>query len=173
MQRIPESFVCPVDSLASTLREQLAYNRDSDSLTTSPSSSSVDTCSSQKLFQSLSKSSGSPVHQQTNVTGEVREPGEGSSFSETEGCSEDPKIGRSVTDGELRDRVINPLSHHGVSIEAHVNECTLAFCSLMNLFFPSIVSEFVPLVPSFKPLSKPTTNFSFKLGFYFETESGC
>ncbi|XP_030574150.1 SAM and SH3 domain-containing protein 1 isoform X2 [Archocentrus centrarchus] len=111
VQRKP--VVCPVDSLASTLQEQLTYNRDSDSLTTSPSSSSVDTCSSQKIFQTLMKSSGSPVHQQNNVAGEVREPGEGSSFSETEGCSEEPKIARSVTDGELRDRILNPLSHHG------------------------------------------------------------
>ncbi|XP_039898407.1 SAM and SH3 domain-containing protein 1 isoform X1 [Simochromis diagramma] len=111
LQRKP--LVCPVDSLASTLQEQLSYNRDPDSLTTSPSSSSVDTCSSQKTFQTLSKSSGSPIHQETNIAGEVREPGEGSSFSETEGCSEEPKIARSVTDGALRHPVLNPLSHHG------------------------------------------------------------
>ncbi|XP_022072653.2 SAM and SH3 domain-containing protein 1 isoform X5 [Acanthochromis polyacanthus] len=115
VQRKPA--VCPVDSLASALQEQLAYDRDSDSLTTSPSSSSLDTCSSQKIFQAFSKSSGSPGHQQTGVAAaDVREAAEesGSSFSEMEGCNEEEsKIARSVTDGELRDRVLNPLSHHG------------------------------------------------------------
>ncbi|KAM9341568.1 SAM and SH3 domain-containing protein 1 [Symphorus nematophorus] len=108
--------VCPVDSLASALREQLTYDRDSDSLTTSPSSSSLDTCSSQKIFQVFSKSSGSPIHQEMSVAGEVREAGEGSgsSFSETDGCNgEETKIARSVTDGELRHRSLNSLSHHG------------------------------------------------------------
>ncbi|XP_040917418.1 SAM and SH3 domain-containing protein 1 isoform X2 [Toxotes jaculatrix] len=108
--------VCPMDSLASALQEQLMYERDSDSLTTSPSSSSLDTCSSQKIFQTFSKSSESPIHQATNVTEEVREAGEGSgsSFSETEGCHEEEhKLARSVTDGELRHRILSPLSHHG------------------------------------------------------------
>lgn len=112
--------VCPVDSLASSLQEQLLYDRDSDSLTTSPSSSSLDTCSSQKIFQVFSKCSESPIHPETNVTREVGEAGEGSgsSFSETDGCTEEePKIARSVTDGELRHRVLSPLSHHGVSTE--------------------------------------------------------
>ncbi|XP_030299781.1 SAM and SH3 domain-containing protein 1 isoform X3 [Sparus aurata] len=107
--------VCPVDSLTSALREQLTYDRDSDSLTTSPSSSSLDTCSSQKIFQAFSKSGGSPAHQETSVAGEAGEAGEGSgsSFSEMDGCNEEPKIARSVTDGELRHRILNPLSHHG------------------------------------------------------------
>ncbi|XP_054469921.1 SAM and SH3 domain-containing protein 1 isoform X2 [Anoplopoma fimbria] len=107
--------VCPVDSLASALRDQLTYDRDSDSLTTSPSSSSLDTCSSQKIFQALSKC-GSPVHQETSVAVEVREAGEGSgsSFSEMEGSNnEEPKLARSVTDGELRHRILSPLSQHG------------------------------------------------------------
>lgn len=115
-----KSAVCPVDSLASALREQLTYDRDSDSLTTSPSSSSLDTCSSQKIFQVFSKSDGRPLHQETSVAGELREAGEGSvsSFSETEGCNnEEPKIARSLTEGELRHRILNPLSHHGVSTE--------------------------------------------------------
>ncbi|XP_071354890.1 SAM and SH3 domain-containing protein 1 isoform X2 [Trachinotus anak] len=108
--------VCPADSLATALQEQLVYDRDSDSLTTSPSSSSLDTCSSQKIFQAFNKSSESPIPQETNVALEVREGGEGSgsSFSEAEVCNEEePKIARSVTDGELRHRVVNPLSHHG------------------------------------------------------------
>ncbi|KAM6912216.1 SAM and SH3 domain-containing protein 1 [Xenentodon cancila] len=106
--------VCPVDSLASALQEQLANDRDSDSLTTSPSSSSLDTCSSQKFFQAFGKSNGSPILQKTGVPAEVREAGEGSSFSETDGCNDnEPKIARSVTDGELRHRVLGSLSHHG------------------------------------------------------------
>lgn len=122
--------VCPMDSLASALREQLTYDRDSDSLTTSPSSSSLDTCSSQKIFQAFSKSSGSPIHQETSVAGEVREAGEGSgsSFSEMEGSNdEEPKIPRSVTDGELRHRILSPLNHHGVStVETLFRNCHLA-----------------------------------------------
>lgn len=109
-----------MDSLASALQEQLTYDRDSDSLTTSPSSSSLDTCSSQKIFQVFSKSNGSPVHPDTSVAGEVREAGEGSgsSFSETEGCNnQEAKIARSVTEGELRHRILSPLSHHGVSTD--------------------------------------------------------
>ncbi|XP_071380580.1 SAM and SH3 domain-containing protein 1 isoform X2 [Centroberyx affinis] len=114
MQKKPA--VCPVDSLASALREQLTYDRDSDSLTTSPSSSSLDTCSSQKIFKAFSKSSGSPSHlQEKGLEGEAREAGRGSgsSLSETEGNEEEPKIARSVTDGELRRRALSPLSHHG------------------------------------------------------------
>lgn len=43
-----------VDSLASALRDQLTHDlRDSDSLTTSPSSSSLDTCSSNTHTRSL------------------------------------------------------------------------------------------------------------------------
>ncbi|XP_072221424.1 SAM and SH3 domain-containing protein 1 isoform X2 [Leuresthes tenuis] len=108
-------LVCPVDSLASALQEQLSYDRDSDSMTTSHSSSSLDTCSSQKIFQAFSKPSGSPVHQEARVEEEeVREAGEGSSFSEAEPCNdEEPKLARSVTDGELRHRLLGSLGHHG------------------------------------------------------------
>ncbi|XP_047466600.1 SAM and SH3 domain-containing protein 1-like isoform X2 [Mugil cephalus] len=109
--------VCPVDSLASALHEQLAYDRDSDSLTTSPSSSSLDTCSSHKILQpNFTKCSGSPVPQEAAALGEVREAGEGSgsSFSEAEGSSDaETRIARSVTDGELRHRLLSPLSHNG------------------------------------------------------------
>lgn len=131
--------VCPVDSLASALQEQFIYDRDSDSLTTSPSSSSLDTCSSQKIFQAFGKSNESPVHQETNVAGELREAGEGSgsSFSETEGCNEEePKIARSVTEGELRHRILSPLSHHGVSTEEPLHkDCCLASCVLLILLY--------------------------------------
>ncbi|KAM4624711.1 SAM and SH3 domain-containing protein 1-like [Polymixia lowei] len=108
---------CPVDSLASALREQLAYERDSDSLTTSPSSSSLDTCSSHKIFRAFSKpGAGSLGRQEKGLGGEARETGggSGSSLSETEGRDEEePKIARSVTDGELRRRGLSPLGHHG------------------------------------------------------------
>ncbi|XP_019133416.2 SAM and SH3 domain-containing protein 1 isoform X2 [Larimichthys crocea] len=126
---------CPVDSLASAMREQLTYNRDSDSLTTSPSSSSLDTCSSQKIFQVSSKSGGSPVHQETSVAEEAGEAGEGSgsSFSETEGCNdEEPKIARSVTDGELRHR--NLLSHHG-------RACSFGGFDLTNRSVHAVISD--------------------------------
>ncbi|KAG7229109.1 hypothetical protein INR49_013051 [Caranx melampygus] len=129
--------VCPVDSLASSLQEQLVYDRDSDSLTTSPSSSSLDTCSSQKIFQAFSKSSESPIHPGTNVTREVREAGEGSgsSFSETDGCTEEePKIARSVTDGELRHRMLSPLSHHG-------RACSFGGFDLTNRSVHTLISE--------------------------------
>ncbi|TKS87001.1 SAM and SH3 domain-containing protein 1 [Collichthys lucidus] len=126
---------CPVDSLASAMREQLTYDRDSDSLTTSPSSSSLDTCSSQKIFQVSGKSGGSPVHQETSVAGEAGEAGEGSgsSFSETEGCNdEEPKIARSVTDGELRHR--NLLSHHG-------RACSFGGFDLTNRSVHAVISD--------------------------------
>lgn len=51
---------------------------------------------------------------------DVREAGEGSgsSFSEVEGSNDaETKIARSVTDGELRHRVLSPLTHNGVSTE--------------------------------------------------------
>lgn len=136
-----KSAICSVDSLVSALREQLTYDKDSDSLTTSPSSSSLDTCSSQKIFQGFSKkTSGSPIHQEMSVEGEIREAGEGSgtSFSETEVCNnEEPKIARSVTDGELRHRILNPLSHHGVSTEEPLLRDYLATQAVKCLFHPS------------------------------------
>ncbi|XP_040925243.1 SAM and SH3 domain-containing protein 1-like [Betta splendens] len=110
-----KSSVCAVESLASALEEQLTYGREADSLTASPSFSRLKNYSSQKLLQAFSASSGSSIHQQA-VTREVRETGEaGASFSsQIEVCNdEEPKICRSVTDGEIRHRILNPLSHHG------------------------------------------------------------
>lgn len=108
----------PVDSLASALEEQLSYDRDSDSLTTSPSTSSLDTCSSHRIYQVLGKCEGNPGHQEKSVPAEVRGGGEssGTCYPETEACSaEESKIPRSVTDGELKQRNPNPLTQHGVS----------------------------------------------------------
>lgn len=107
-----------MDALGSALEEQLSYDRDSDSLTTSPSTSSLDTCSSHRIYQVFGKSEGSPGHQEKSDPAEVRAGGEcsGACSPETEACSaEESKIPRSVTDGELKQRIPNPLSQHGVS----------------------------------------------------------
>ncbi|XP_061599911.1 SAM and SH3 domain-containing protein 1 isoform X2 [Cololabis saira] len=107
---VKKPAVFPVDSLASALQEQLADEPDSDSLTTSPSSSSLDTCSGHKFFRAFGRPGGSPVL--PKVPGEAREAGEGS--SETDGCNDDePKLARSATDGELRHRMLGSLSLHG------------------------------------------------------------
>lgn len=105
----------PVDSLALALEEQLSYDRDSDSVTTSPSTSSLDTCSSHRIYQVLSKCEGSPVHQDTSVTADVLGDSECRGFAEPQASNEKSKIPRSVTDGELKQRILNPLSQHGVS----------------------------------------------------------
>nr|XP_046223338.1 SAM and SH3 domain-containing protein 1 isoform X4 [Oncorhynchus gorbuscha] len=132
-----------VDSLASTLHNELTYDlQDSDNLTTSPSSSSLDACSSaththsldtvsitsQQLFRAFSKTGGSSPrcsspacspgsHPDTGPSGEGRATGAGgtgSSMSEIEvgGRGDGPRMARSVTDGEIR-RVLSPLSYHG------------------------------------------------------------
>ncbi|XP_035599389.1 SAM and SH3 domain-containing protein 1 isoform X2 [Oncorhynchus keta] len=120
-----------VDSQASALRDQLTHDlRDSDSLTTSPSSSSLDTCSSnthtrsldtvsstsQRLSTAFSKTGGSsPACSPGRCpSGDVRAGGSGYSLSEIEvgGGEDGPRMARSVTDGEIR-RVIGPLSYHG------------------------------------------------------------
>ncbi|XP_056152309.1 SAM and SH3 domain-containing protein 1-like [Lampris incognitus] len=125
---VQRKSACPAECLASTLQEQLMFEQDSDSLTTSPSSSSLDTCSSHRILRAFSRSTSggdgggggsgdSPSWQEKGSGGEAREAGEGSgsSLSEMEGChkEEEQKISRSVTDGELRRRALSPLSHHG------------------------------------------------------------
>ncbi|XP_064809335.1 SAM and SH3 domain-containing protein 1-like isoform X3 [Oncorhynchus masou masou] len=129
-----------VDSLASSLHNQLTYDlQDSDNLTTSPSSSSsLDACSSaththsldtvsitsQQLFRAFSKTGGSSPrssspacspgsHPDTGPSGEGAG-GTGSSMSEIEvgGRGDGPRMARSVTDGEIR-RELSPLSYHG------------------------------------------------------------
>lgn len=102
----------PVDSLSSALEEQLSYARDCDSLTTSPSTSSLDTCSSHRIDEAH------PGHQEKSVAPEERGGGQRSSTCcpEMEACSaEKSKIPRSVTDGELKQRIPNVLGQHGVS----------------------------------------------------------
>uniref|UniRef100_A0A8C1S1W5 SAM and SH3 domain containing 1b n=1 Tax=Cyprinus carpio TaxID=7962 RepID=A0A8C1S1W5_CYPCA len=90
------------DGLSSVLHKQLSLDRDSDSLTTSPSSSSLDTYSSHKLFKPTTGPCGA-------VSG--LDAGSGSSFSEADGEVE-PRLSRSVTDGEMR-QALSPSNYHG------------------------------------------------------------
>ncbi|KAM9704469.1 SAM and SH3 domain-containing protein 1a isoform 6-T6 [Menidia menidia] len=123
-------------SLPSLTHDQLSLDGDTDSLTTSPSSSSLDTWSGHKLVKTFSKSS--------STHGLIRPPrrtpasstapagsvsgiaGSGSSFSELDGCGLDDegKLSRSTTDGEMR-KALSSISH-GVSN----NEALYAFYGL-------------------------------------------
>lgn len=92
------------------------------------------------MSQAFKKPSGSPVHKETRGEVDVGEAGEGpgSSFSEMEGCdNEEPKIARSVTEGELRHRILSPLSQHGVSSEyiAAFIECYFGRCESCSTEF--------------------------------------
>lgn len=100
------------DGLASVL----CVDEDSDSLTTSPSSSSLDTYSGHKQFKPFNSSQGlSSPPTGPSVDPLVMDAGSRSSFSEAEGCcEEEPRITRSVTDGEMR-RALSPFKLHGVS----------------------------------------------------------
>ncbi|KAM9840391.1 SAM and SH3 domain-containing protein 1a isoform 4-T4 [Aulostomus maculatus] len=109
-------------SLPSLTHDQLSVDGDTDSLTTSPSSSSLDTWSGHKLVKTFSKSS--------STHGLIRPPrrnpvssgglggsisgvgGSGSSFSELDGCGldEEGKLSRSTTDGEMR-KALSSISH--------------------------------------------------------------
>ncbi|XP_073709211.1 SAM and SH3 domain-containing protein 1a isoform X4 [Garra rufa] len=106
---------CTDSSLSSLAQEQLSLDGDTDSLTTSPSTSSLDAW---KPAHKLVKTSGTHPH------GLIRPPrkssagsglgvvgGSGSSFSEVEGVGDDnAKVSRSVTDGEMR-KALSSLSH--------------------------------------------------------------
>uniref|UniRef100_A0A8C7XBH7 Sterile alpha motif domain-containing protein 5 n=1 Tax=Oryzias sinensis TaxID=183150 RepID=A0A8C7XBH7_9TELE len=109
-------------SLPSLAHDQLSLDGDADSLTTSPSSSSLDTWSGHKLVKTFSKSS--------STHGLIRPPrrtpagssalggsvsgvtGSGSSFSELDACELDDegKLSRSSTDGEMR-KALSSISH--------------------------------------------------------------
>ncbi|CAI5683797.1 unnamed protein product [Oreochromis niloticus] len=109
-------------SLPSLTHDQLSLDGDTDGLTTSPSSSSLDTWSGHKLVKTFNKSS--------STHGLIRPPrrtpvgssalggsipgvtGSGSSFSELDGCGldDDGKLSRSTTDGEMR-KALNSISH--------------------------------------------------------------
>ncbi|KAG1963995.1 SAM and SH3 domain-containing protein 1a isoform X8 [Pimephales promelas] len=98
---------CTDSSLSSLAQEQLSLDGDTDSLNTSPSTSSLDAW---KPAHKLVKTPGAHPH------GLIRPPrkssagsglgvvgGSGSSFSELEGLADDnAKVSRSATDGEMR-----------------------------------------------------------------------
>ncbi|XP_041106240.1 SAM and SH3 domain-containing protein 1-like isoform X9 [Polyodon spathula] len=88
---------------------QLSLEEDSDSLTTSQSSSSLDTWSGHKLVKTFGKSSSSHA-----LIWPSKKSGSGSSFSSgVEGCGEEDqvqKVSRSMTDGEMR-RAFSPINH--------------------------------------------------------------
>lgn len=94
----------------------LCVDGDSDSLTTSPSSSSLDTYSGHKQFMPFSSSQGLSYHPTgPSVDIPVIDAASRSTFSEAEGCCEDePRLTRSVTDGEMK-RALSPSKLHGVS----------------------------------------------------------
>ncbi|XP_053736730.1 SAM and SH3 domain-containing protein 1a isoform X1 [Synchiropus splendidus] len=112
-------------SLPSLTQDQLSADGDTDSLTTSPSSSSLDTWSGHKLVKTFSKSSSThglirPPRRTTvgsvGLAGSISGVGgSGSSFSELDGCGLDDegKLSRSTTDGEMR-KALGSISH-GVS----------------------------------------------------------
>ncbi|XP_037606641.1 SAM and SH3 domain-containing protein 1a isoform X4 [Sebastes umbrosus] len=100
-------------------QDQLSLDGDTDSLTNSPSSSSLDTWSGHKLVKTFNKSS--------STHGLIRPPrrtpvgsggsnsgvgGSGSSFSELDGCGLDDegKLSRSTTDSEMR-KALSSISH--------------------------------------------------------------
>ncbi|XP_078798852.1 SAM and SH3 domain-containing protein 1a isoform X4 [Oryzias latipes] len=123
-------------SLPSLAHDQLSLDGDADSLTTSPSSSSLDTWSGHKLVKTFSKSSSThglirPPRRTPAVSSALGGSvsgvtGSGSSFSELDACELDDegKLSRSSTDGEMR-KALSSISH-GVSN----NEALYAFYGL-------------------------------------------
>lgn len=107
-------------SSPSLTQDQLSLDGDTDSLTNSPSSSSLDTWSGHKLVKTFSKSSSThglirPPRRAPVGCGGPGVGGSGSSFSELDACGLDDegKLSRSTTDGEMR-RALSSTSH-GVS----------------------------------------------------------
>ncbi|XP_055728079.1 SAM and SH3 domain-containing protein 1-like isoform X4 [Salvelinus fontinalis] len=108
-------------SLSSLTQDQLSLDGDTDSLTTSPSSSSLDTTwSGHKLVKTFSKSSSTHglirpprrVPAGSGRLGAVGVEGSGSSISELDGCGaeEEEKVSCSMTEGEMR-KAMTSLSH--------------------------------------------------------------
>ncbi|MEQ2224223.1 SAM and SH3 domain-containing protein 1, partial [Ilyodon furcidens] len=109
-------------SLPSLIHDQLSLDGDTDSLTTSPSSSSLDTWSGHKLVKTFSKCSSThglikPPRRTAagsrdlggSISGVA---GSGSSFSELDGCGldDEEKLSRSTTDSEMR-KALSSISH--------------------------------------------------------------
>ncbi|XP_064882363.1 SAM and SH3 domain-containing protein 1-like isoform X3 [Oncorhynchus nerka] len=108
-------------SMSSLTQDQLSLDGDTDSLTTSPSSSSLDTTwSGHKLVKAFSKSSSThglirPPRRLAagpEGLGAVGVGGSGSSFSELDGCGAEAeeKVSHSMTEGEMR-KALTSLSH--------------------------------------------------------------
>ncbi|XP_015232260.1 PREDICTED: SAM and SH3 domain-containing protein 1 isoform X2 [Cyprinodon variegatus] len=114
-------------SLPSLIHDQLSLDGDTDSLTTSPSSSSLDTWSGHKLVKTFSKSSSNhglirPPRRTAagSISGVA---GSGSSFSELDGCGLDDegKLSRSTTESEMR-KALSSISHGNKEQEALYRE---------------------------------------------------
>ncbi|XP_052379834.1 SAM and SH3 domain-containing protein 1-like isoform X2 [Oncorhynchus keta] len=108
-------------SMSSLTQDQLSLDGDTDSLTTSPSCSSLDTTwSGHKLVKAFSKSSSThglirPPRRLAagpEGLGAVGVGGSGSSFSELDGCGAEAeeKVSHSMTEGEMR-KALTSLSH--------------------------------------------------------------
>ncbi|XP_032441958.1 SAM and SH3 domain-containing protein 1a isoform X6 [Xiphophorus hellerii] len=120
-------------SLPSLIHDQLSLDGDTDSLTTSPSSSSLDTWSGHKLVKTFSKSSSThglirPPRRTAAGSRDLGGPisgvaGSGSSFSELDGCGldDDGKLSRSTTDSEMR-KALSSISHGNKEQEAIYRE---------------------------------------------------
>ncbi|KAM3861598.1 SAM and SH3 domain-containing protein 1-like isoform 3-T3 [Diretmus argenteus] len=110
-----------LSSLPSLTQDQLSLDGDTDSLTTSPSSSSLDTWSGHKLVKTFSKSSSThglirpprrtPVGS-AGLGGPIAGVGGSGSSSELDSCGldDDGKLSRSTTDGEMR-KALSSISH--------------------------------------------------------------
>ncbi|XP_037393652.1 SAM and SH3 domain-containing protein 1a isoform X3 [Pygocentrus nattereri] len=104
---------CTDSSLSSLAHEQLSLDGDTDSLTTSPSSSSLEAWNSAHKLVKTSSSG----HPHGLIRPSPRKSSAGSSFSELEGLADDEaKVSRSATDGEMR-KALSSLTH-GVSTDS-------------------------------------------------------
>ncbi|XP_072535206.1 SAM and SH3 domain-containing protein 1a isoform X2 [Salminus brasiliensis] len=104
---------CTDSSLSSLAQEQLSLDGDTDSLTTSPSTNSLEAWSSAHKLVKTSSSG----HPHGLIRPSPRKSSAGSSFSELEGLGDDEsKVSRSATDGEMR-KALSSLSH-GVSTDS-------------------------------------------------------
>ncbi|XP_073788682.1 SAM and SH3 domain-containing protein 1a isoform X2 [Danio rerio] len=112
---------CTDSSLSSLAQEQLSLDGDTDSLNTSPSTSSLDAWKpAHKLVKAPSTHPHGlirPARKSSAGSGLGVAGGSGSSFSELDGLGDDnAKVSRSVTDGEMR-KALSSLSH-GVSTDS-------------------------------------------------------
>uniref|UniRef100_UPI003F64A6C9 SAM and SH3 domain-containing protein 1a isoform 13 n=1 Tax=Danio rerio TaxID=7955 RepID=UPI003F64A6C9 len=106
---------CTDSSLSSLAQEQLSLDGDTDSLNTSPSTSSLDAWKpAHKLVKAPSTHPHGlirPARKSSAGSGLGVAGGSGSSFSELDGLGDDnAKVSRSVTDGEMR-KALSSLSH--------------------------------------------------------------